>query len=337
MRRRGRILVAAILAVAAPPCVAADKQPAAEELAEVRCHHVLVRDGVSYVAQTGGLAIRDLSDPLKHRPLGELRLQSTIHHVALEGDTAYLSAGSHGIFIADVGDPAEPALLQRFDPHGKVMQVVPAGDGVHLFFAAKRHGFGVVELSERVGPARVASVSTSAAVASLDLQGRLLATAEGLAGVRLFDVARPDLPRELAFLREAEGARDVAFADDLLFVAAGRRGVLVYSIEEPGRPKLVSTIPAERSAHSVTRFGRLALVSNGGAGLQVVDPGIEGEPRSLATVRLRSSYPVGRTTVSDKLAYVAADRWGFGIVDLEKPHEPQVLFPRARAMQVRFR
>ncbi len=202
-----------------------------------------------------------------------------------------------------------------------------------MLVAEGREGLSVIDVSEPNRPYRATSVSTRAELRALALRETVLATAEELAGVRLFDVSRPDTPRELSVV-PVEGARDVAFVEELLVVAAGRQGLVVVDIAEPKSPRIVAEVPPLRSALTVAPHGRLALVGSGIAGVQVVDPFAADGPTMIKSIRLSSRFPAGNLTADGHLVYVAVDRGGFAVLDLENVDDPRVLHPRSRRMRV---
>ena len=313
--------------------VAGSGAPARDaEPVTVHTRDIAVSGDVAVLGRTGGIITLDVSDPVRPREIGRMGVHATILAVRLEGERAWLAAGAQGVALADLSDPTEPRLEWLVDVVGRVREVLPLGDRVLL--AESREGLNVYDLSDPERPRRTASLSTRAEVRALALEGELLATAEELAGVRLFDVRSPDHPHELALI-EVEGARDVAFVDGRLLVAAGRRGVVVVDTSEPRSPKIVGEIAPVRSAVSVARFGRLALVGNESAGIQGVDPFHEEGPRARAHVPLSSRYPAGRVAAEGSVAYIAADRAGFVMIDLADLDAPRMLHPPSRRMHVK--
>jgi hypothetical protein len=153
----------------------------------------------------------------------------------------------------------------------------------------------------------------------------------------VFDVERPDLPKQVAVLTSAGNVRDVVLREGILYVAAGRRGVAVYALGG-GSPVEIASIPAASSAGSLALRGGLLAVSNGGSGVQLIDVVEPADPRELSRFRFPGSFPAGRARLSEKrLLFVAIDLGGLAIADLGNASSPQVLVPRDRKMRITFR
>lgn len=300
-------------------------------LPTVHCNEVRVRGGIAYLAETSGLTLMDVSDPLRPSVLGRLGLPATLLGVALEGPLAFLAAGSHGLYIANVEDAAAPALIQRFDTPGRVRRVEVRGGLAYL--ADGRDGLRVVDVSNPERPIQKARILTRDEARALSLRGDLLALAEGAAGIRLFELDRAGVPHERRLLREAKSAYDVRLLEDLLLAADGRRGLLVYRLGSP--PELLSRLALDGSAEHVAASGSLVLVG-AGREVHVVDLADPALPREISAVRIHRSSPAGRTQWDGGLAYIAADLAGMAIVDFADPRAPELLLPHRRPMSVTF-
>jgi hypothetical protein len=327
------IAALAVLAAAAAPAPA----DPADRLAPSRVRAVVVRDGIGWVGRSAGLTALDLTDPAAPREIGELRLPATVEDVALAGAFVYVAAGTHGLYVVDASGTAGPRLLGELETPGSARRIAVAGPH-HVLVADHREGLVVVDVSRPDRPAPAARVPTRGELVGLALRDGLLATAEGMGGVRLFDVSRPERPLETGLAPRAEGAQDVAFAGDRLLVAAGRRGLLVYRLDELRRPTLETELAAVAPAEGVAVGAGIVVVAGGTAGLQVLEWGEQrGEPRPVARLRLPGGRPAGRTTLDGALAFVAADRWDFAVLDLTDPAAPRVLRPRDKPLRVVFR
>lgn len=165
-----------------------------------------------------------------------------------------------------------------------------------------------------------------------------MATAEGSAGVRLFDNTRPCAPldRFQVIPPNWVPARDVALIDDRILIAAGRGGLLVYHLSKEEKPTYLGAFVADRAIDTVTPFGKLALVSHGSTGMSVVDPLQVDGPQWVATIDLPRGFPVSDVTVGGDMAYIVSGKAGFGVVDLSDPARPDVILPRKRPLRVTF-
>jgi hypothetical protein len=161
-----------------------------------------------------------------------------------------------------------------------------------------------------------------------------VALAEGAAGVRLFDMSRPEAPKELALIRDVKDARDLDFDDGRLLVAAGKQGLRVYRFDERWKPEFVAELAIRRSADYVGADRGIVLVSNATPTLFIVGLDEDDRPALLTETRLHRSAPVHRVHVNGAMAHAALDRAGLSLIDLADPMSPDVLLPRARQLKI---
>jgi hypothetical protein len=330
------VLALCATATAGPYALAAKKkqQQPSDEHTPVRCYDVDVRGETAFLAQTLGLSVWDVADPLRPQATERLALPTTVYGVAAEPPRLYLAGGGHGLYVAELDEEGAPQLVSRFNTPGSVRQVVRLEH--YALLADDRHGLLVVDISDATRPLQKARVSTRDKMLSLALQGTLLATAEKSAGVRLFDLSRPERPLELDVIRELRDARDVAFVDGLLVVAGGQAGLFVYRLDDQGRTSRVGSLEIARSANHVAGDEGVVLVSNGTPALQLIRLDAAGRPTLLEPLRVHRFAPVWRIHVRGERAYAAIDEAGISIIDLKDPDMPEVLLPRTRRFEIGY-
>jgi hypothetical protein len=299
----------------------------------VICHDVAIDGKYALLAQTSGVAIWDVSDPVRPRTAAGVTVPATVLGVDTRLPMVYLAAGTHGLYVVRWDGEGEPAILARHDTPGSV-------NGVRLLdhyalLSDERYGVRVVDVEHPDRPLQKALVSTRDRVHSIALDGRLLATAEGRVGVRLFDVSQPERPIELHLLRDIDDARDVAWAGPgRLLVAGGDTGLLVFELDGDGEPRRVGAAAVDGPARFVGGDDGLAVVTNGTPALQVFGVDASGETHALHAFRVHRSAPAGRVHVIGTRAFVALDRAGISIVDLGDPLTPEVLLPKDRRLRI---
>ena len=321
--------VAALL-VLVTPLVAQSKDSA--PASATRTNSVIARDGLAYVGQTGGMVIRDVSDPARPVDVSWLPLPGAVSDVLVEGPHALLAAGTRGLVIVDISDPAAPVEIARLDTDGKVKRIARAGE--FAFLADGTGGLLVVDLKVLDDPRVTARISTSGDVRALALNGDMLALAEGHAGARVLSLRQPQNPRELRKLNTDFPARDVCWIDDRLFVAAGREGTAVYEPRVSARP--ITFLPPVRSAQHVACGEHLVAVSNLGSAMQLFDVQGEDPPRERSRLRVHRSAPIGRANFAGSQLWIAVDVVGMGLLDLGDVDNPERVLPRTREFKVSY-
>jgi len=195
---------------------------------------MVVRDGRLYAAwstsawtnSSSSLVILDVSDPAVPRPLTETRLPDarwTNAGIALAGNVAFIAAGYDGMRIFDVSDPTAPAQVAALPARGYIADVEVAG----------RYAY-VVEDGVPQGGAYPAD------------------DPDAQSGIRVYDVATPSKPKDVAFLPTEGRVRDmVRLGENLLLTehspGAWRwhtdGGIRVVSLRKPAKPVSVAWYP----------------------------------------------------------------------------------------------
>ncbi|NIM61681.1 MAG: hypothetical protein GTO30_08515, partial [Acidobacteria bacterium] len=319
--------VVAHLLAASDAQAQSNRQPAETDAAATRTRFVAAENGLAFVGQTGGMVIRDVSDPLRPVDLGWLPLPASVDDVVVAGELVFLAAGTRGLVIADVSDPRDPKELARLDTDGKVKRVARRGE--HLFLADGINGLLVVDASAIESPRIVARVSTSGDLRAVAVEGDLLAVAESHGGARVLSLARPDNPRVLKKLETRFTARDACWIGDRLFVAGGREGTAFYDPRaSSGRP--IGMLAPVRSAQHVACDGTVVAVSNLGSAIQVFDASGPAAPRERSQLRVHRSAPIGRSGFDGLRLWIAVDVAGMGLLDLTDLDAPERVLPRRR-------
>jgi hypothetical protein len=83
------------------------------------------------VSRNHGLIIYDTTDPSQVRQLGALSIDEA-RRIELMDSIAYVAAGSNGVFVVDVSNPAAPVLLGHADTPGSSFDIAIAGAAIYV-------------------------------------------------------------------------------------------------------------------------------------------------------------------------------------------------------------
>lgn len=83
------------------------------------------------VSRNHGLIIYDTTDPSQVRQLGALSIDEA-RSIELVDSIAYVAAGSNGVFVVDVSNPAAPVLLGHADTPGSSFDIAIAGAAIYV-------------------------------------------------------------------------------------------------------------------------------------------------------------------------------------------------------------
>lgn len=253
------------------------------DLALVGRHRIVAANGPS------GLVLVDASDPARPRKLASLALPGAAMAVTpIEGGVA-VAAGTAGLLLVELaGTPPALKLRARLDTPGYARDVIARGE---LLVLADGDG-GVRIYRHAAGAAReLASWRGGGHAFQLDLEGKLLAVAEGTAGLALLELSTPGRPRLLGRLRLRDTARGVSLqrlpgrSGLRAAVADGTAGLAIVDLAQPAAPRELGRHKPERSVNRVVLRGELAFVANDYDGLLVLAvPAASGKPSPLGSL-----------------------------------------------------
>jgi hypothetical protein len=207
-----------------------------------------------------------------------------------------------------------------------------------LYVADELGGLLVVDAA-RPERARIRrTISSRNQVRSVVVDGHRLATAEGGAGARLFDIERPDAPRETDRIDTRASVSVVALAGTCLVIGSGPNGFEVRVDDGRGKwPTSTTTVDVGRVEDLVIDNGRL-FATSAASGLQVYDIDVRrGSVRWVGGVRLPRSFPAGRVApASAERLLIAAGIAGVADVDVSDPAAPRVVHPRESSFRIRW-
>lgn len=186
--------------------------------------------------------------------------------IAIQNEIIYVAAGSAGLQILDISDPARPAALGFWQSSGFVEGV--AASGKYVFVANGDQGVSVIDVSNPQKPLQIASAYPFNYAFDVITAGPYTYIAAGDAGLLVLDTANPLKPVELSQLDTYGYAYELALLDNYLYIADAWEGVQVVDISDPAKPNLAATIPTNGWSLGVSVEEDLLVSSNGGQGMQ---------------------------------------------------------------------
>ena len=246
---------------------------------------IFVQGDLAFLADAGGFRAVDISDPTLPKTDGSLRTPERIFAVGIQGTHAYVAAVSAGLRVVDITDISAPIEVGHLDIGGAVVDV--AVQGQHTF---------IVEGDEFPGPASAEQ------------------------GLRVIDISKHALPREVGSLFTPGEARGIVVRGDIAFVADGTEGLRIIDISNPTSPREISSQNTPGSAVDLFIQSNHAYIADGEDGLRIIDISNPASPKNAGNLKsLRSTEAVH---VQGELAFVN-DTAGLRVVDVSKPSSPK--------------
>lgn len=221
-------------------------------------HNLALAGTRAYVAHSAlhaegrGISIIDISEPKKPVVVGrwvgrDARFSNVIHDLYIDGTTAYLCdiiAGQGGLVIVDLSDPDRPQPLGALPVPEGLHSAWKVGDYLYCNqeFGGREQNLYVVDVAD---PAKPRLVHTFAADGPPDgpvlgphnpiARDGLLYWAYYDAGFRVFDLAEPGRPRQMAYHTGPFAWSAQPHADGVIYATdSGRGGVGSFKLEEEG-------------------------------------------------------------------------------------------------------
>ncbi len=191
--------------------------------------------------------------------------------IAIDGDTAYVTAHTAGFYIVDVSDQNSFVQLGWVDTPGNATDVVI--DGNIAYVTDGYEGVQIIDISNPASPVIIASYDTNGYAQKLVLQGNTLFIADGLGGIAMADVANPAHPVFIPQWTSISYTYDVDLYGGVLVVAT-EDGLHTFSCG-PGITKIQNEVFAnpfdQYNVMDVRVKGDIAICVGGSDGIYTLD------------------------------------------------------------------
>ncbi|MCP3097598.1 hypothetical protein LZ198_01770 [Myxococcus sp. K15C18031901] len=259
--------------------------------------------------------------------------------VAVAGGYAYLAAGTEGLLVYDVSNPAQPTRVATAKPSDDAYNDLLVR-GSTLYVASQKVGVVVFDVTDPKAPARVRSVpdtSVALATTSLAIDGNTLYAASSSPNgeVLIFDLTTVTQPKLIdryyvdgALPANGELPMDVAVLNNRLYVSNWTFGLSVSDATNPADPKLLG-----RFAGSTSRTATVGVINgrtyafdageDWGAHVSVLDVGNAASVLQVGGFSIRPQVSIATATLSGTKLYVAYYQDGLRVLDVSNPSMPR--------------
>ena len=246
------------------------------------------------------------------------------NNVDVNGNYAYVAAGSAGLQVVDVSDRTAPEIVAAVALPGNANDVKLAG--THAFVAAGAMGLHIVDVGNPLAPRLVGSVNTPGNAYDVRPLGTLAFVADGSAGLQIVDISNVAAPRIVGSVDTPGTAKGVDVSGQTAVVADGSAGLRIVDVSNPSSPAIVGAIALVDDAQDVVVNGTVAYVAAYQGSLQVVSFSTPTAPSILGTTPQTLGGILTDVAVSNGFAFGADVLFvnGVPIVDVSTPANPVV-------------
>ena len=192
-------------------------------------------------------------------PLGFVTIPGFANSVAVNGNYAFVAAGSASLQVVDVTNRNSPVIAASLALAGNANGVRVVGN--LAFVAAGSAGLQIIDVTNPLAPALRGTLNTSGNALDVNIQGNVAYVANG-SNLVLVNVANPSVPTALSSLPLAGLIRGVSVdpVRGLAVVAAGANGIYLVDVSNLGAPTVRAQVPTA-GAHQVAIKGNFVFVA----------------------------------------------------------------------------
>jgi hypothetical protein len=201
------------------------------------CNGMTVSNDLLYANSNRGFVIVDISDPEDMAIIARwAQDRYRIESIFLDEEKVYMFSGLN-IIIVDISDPTEPFLVTDFRIDQFINDLVYVNGIVYLITRDNR--MPAWDVSDPENPVRLGIIQSRGQIVNdqlsmrdieIDETGEFLYMADGVAGLRIFDIGtNPGQPQEVGCYNMPKNAVKVFPKDGLVYVAE-ETGIGVYDV-----------------------------------------------------------------------------------------------------------
>lgn len=262
----------------------------------------------------------DMSDPTNPRQLGVLYHPTGYpQSMTIDGSMAFIAAGTEGVLIVDISDPAAPLLRGQIPTRG-FSYGVTVRDGI-AYVADGSAGLQLFDVSVPESPRPYGDGAATAGLAyDVVVTGNIALVSDPIGGLFAFDLADPNSPRQLSQITTPGSPSGVWLEGARLFVADGPAGLTIVDVSNPAAPRVIgNAVPSSGAQTTAVQVDSgYAYLSDFFQGLAVFDVRRPAAPNTLAASLPLPGEARDAVMAAGRL-YVAAGEAGLLVFDASNP------------------
>ncbi len=294
-------------------------------------YEINVTGDYAYLAcATNGLQIVNVSDPSNPVIASVYIVHSYLLAITVSGDYAYLTGDNPSLlFIFDISDPHNPALLATNTPDRTHPYVFASGSLVYSF--APQGIFKIEDYSDPDNPIIIGEFQQFNSFMypnHIFVAGNNAFISDDYGGVHILDVSDPSQPGLLANTSSTRYVSGNIIVDNYAFVIDIFRGMFAVDISDPENPVYINRyflgdghFGGFTDIAIQENFAFLTIYMEGD--LHIVDISDPSDPVGISRLDLPGSSRA--IFVSEHYAYLANSNSSLYVIDIIDPYDPQLI------------
>jgi hypothetical protein len=236
-------------------------------------------------------------------PLSQVSIPGYANMVAINGNYAYVAAGSTGLQVVDVTNRSAPRVVASLATAGNADDIALVGNTAYI--SDDSAGLQIIDVTHPLAPALLGSFKTPGVAWHTAVSNGVAYIADGSSGVQIVDVENPAAPFALGSLAlpgtteglDVDGTRNIV-------VAVGTSGLSTINVANPRAPAQLGSLSYGGSPQNVVLQGNFAFIADSSLSLTSVnvtnpaaptygastDPNLGGE---LYNITLQGTFALG--------------------------------------------
>lgn len=209
----------------------------------------------------------------------------------LVGDLLFVAAGSYGLRIVDLADPANPRVIGgvHLDPiyWDDDAHTVGVSGNVALV-GMEDGGLYLIDVSDPTDPRPAGTYVREWRVQAIRTVGSVVCVSHDTLGIDVLDVSDPHNPVKLSTIRDGASFSNLTSEETVLYVSGGLGGVYMYELADPQNPEYLGEMADSEGMRPVVADGLLWLTewSHEHRGYDIADPR---EPELIGSFEARTA------------------------------------------------
>ncbi len=292
------------------------------------CYDVAVLGDYAILADgPGGFLVIDISDRTSPQQVASLSLSAETFAIAIMGDLAYMGCGHDGLKIVDISDISNPYPRGSLGDIGNLFDLEVRGN--YAFLAAEVRGIFSADISDPDEPFLASQRISKIGALGIALKDDYAYVTYGMAaGLQVFDISDPIVPRHVAQLEIPGSTLGVNVSGNFAFVAGWYSGLQIINISSPDQAYKAGAYPTIGSVESVTADNDYIYVARAGwyigdGSMQIVKYN-NNIPEILSEIFLEGSAAMD-VQIEGDYAFVSDVSNGLQVIDISDRLNPLLI------------
>ncbi len=203
-------------------------------------------------------------------PLSQVSVPGYANMVAVNGNYAYIAAGSTGLQVVDVTSRSAPKVVASLDTPGNADDITVVGNLAYI--SDDSSGLQIVDITNPLKPVLAGTFKTAGVAWHTAVSNGMAYVASGASGVQILDVTNPSAPFLLGSIAlpgtteglDVDGVRNIV-------AAVGTNGLYTINVANPRVPVKLGSLSYGGSPQNVVLNGNYAYIADSSTSLTSVD------------------------------------------------------------------